>query len=105
MGNHTHQLFPDSCLPRPNHSGSRIAQVPQTRTPNSDHSTERRPRPWSLLSRGHPAGSDLSLLPWLEETRGLELWLVQLVLAPGLSLEMSGVTSRYTQACHEPCHD
>jgi len=61
-GNHTHLQFPGFFLPRPDRLGSRTARVPQTRTPNSDHSTERRPRPWSLLSRGRPAGS-VRLLP------------------------------------------
>ena len=57
MGNHTRLLCPGFFQPKPNHSGSRRARVPQTRIPNTDHSTERHPRPWSLLSRGHPAGS------------------------------------------------
>ena len=62
MGNHTRLLFPGFFLPRPNHLGSHTAPVPQTRTPNSDHSTEHRPRPWSLLSMGRPEGS-AHLLP------------------------------------------
>jgi len=63
-GNHTHLLFPDFSQPTPNHSGSRRAPVPQTRTPNTYRSIARRPRPWSLLSMGRPAGF-VHLLPTL----------------------------------------
>ena len=62
MGNHTHLQCPGFFQPKPNHLGSRTAQVPQTRIPNSDHSTERRPRPWSLLSRDRPEESAPLLL-------------------------------------------
>ena len=91
-GNHTRLLYPGSSPPRPNHSGSRTAPVPQTRTPNSDHSTEHRPRPWSLLSRGHPAGSDPHLVPELLEYQRIitrPCWCLPL----GWSLMMSSVTS------------